>query len=143
MFRLWRHGGLEACGSLAGDVVGVAVPAQGQVPGRPGAAAGDGLLPALVGELLPAPLAYGALLLPLGGTAPLLLRVGAGGLVAVEGVAVGVVERGRQQLLARPSPPPPHRRARPLLLELLQGPLADVAASAAGARAEAVVLARS
>ncbi|MCX5174387.1 hypothetical protein [Streptomyces virginiae] len=64
--------------------------AQGQVPGRPGVAARGGLLPALVGELLPAPLAHGALRLPLGGTSLCLVRVGAGGPVAVEGVAVGL-----------------------------------------------------
>jgi hypothetical protein len=79
-----------------------------------------GLLPPLVGELPSAPLAHGALRLPLSGTAPLLLRVCAGGLFAVEGVAVGVVERGRQRLLVRSSQPPPHRRAGAVLLELLQ-----------------------
>ncbi|WP_405813447.1 hypothetical protein [Streptomyces sp. NBC_00040] len=44
MFRLWRRGGLEACGFLAGDVVGVAAPAQGPLPGCPGAAARGGQL---------------------------------------------------------------------------------------------------
>lgn len=62
--------------------------------------------PALVGELLPAPLAHGAPRLPLSGTALFLLRVGAGLLVAEEGVAVGVVQRGRQRLLALASQPP-------------------------------------
>ncbi|GAB7111081.1 hypothetical protein JCM4814A_94000 [Streptomyces phaeofaciens JCM 4814] len=45
------------------------------------------LLPALVGELLPAPLARGALRLTLSGTALFLLRVGAGLLVAEEAIA--------------------------------------------------------
>ncbi|MFD9431908.1 hypothetical protein [Streptomyces sp. NPDC060002] len=60
-------------------------------------------------------------LLPLSGPTLLLLRVGAGGLVEVEGVAVGVVERGCQGLLALASQPPPHRRVRAVLRQLLRG----------------------
>ncbi|MFF9206755.1 hypothetical protein ACF1AE_34315, partial [Streptomyces sp. NPDC014986] len=70
-------------GFLTGDLVGVAVAAHGHVPGLPGSPVRGGLLPALVGELRPAPLAHRPLRLPLSGTAPLVLRIGAGVLAPV------------------------------------------------------------
>ncbi|GAA2425271.1 transposase domain-containing protein [Streptomyces glaucus] len=124
LFRIRWRGGLEAGGFgggfLAGDVVDVATAAHGPGDGRPDATPHGGLIAALAGALAPAPLAHRPPRFPLSGTAPLLLRVGAGGLVAVEVLAVGVVELVGRGLFVRAPQAPPYRRVRAVLLELFQ-----------------------
>ncbi|MGW4517967.1 hypothetical protein ACWEO4_39855 [Streptomyces sp. NPDC004393] len=69
----------------------------------------------------PAPLARRTARFPFGCPAPFLFGFGLRGLAAVEGVGLGVVERGSQCLLAPASQAPPHRRVRALVLQLPQG----------------------